>query len=129
MNYGSTIAQNSVTFAKNYTVQNKWTNSQSFTNSYIIGQGVRLSPVPWKDDKVEFSTYTSKQEDFAFSKSVTTIYSSTQQLLVLVPPKKKITVSSVIQEQNVSVPYEAVLSISDRFTGEFIKDLTVKGVW
>jgi hypothetical protein len=88
-----------------------------------------MNPLPWVENKIEFSTYQEKRETFSFAKSLATTYTSTQNLVVLAPPKKKIIVSSMIQEQNVNLPYEAILTLADRFSGKFIGEIKVTGVW
>lgn len=35
----------------------------------------------------------------------------------------------MIQEQNVNLPYEAILTLADRFSGKFIGEIKVTGVW
>lgn len=76
-----------------------------------------------------FSSYQATTSTFGFNKAVETTYSSNQQTLVIVPPGKQIEVKSLIMEQKVNVPFEAVLTFADRFTKEIIGESTVKGIW
>lgn len=51
-NYATTIVQKTVGFSKTYQTKNRWTNALSYTNGYMITQGISMNPLPYVDDKV-----------------------------------------------------------------------------
>lgn len=127
VNNGSKIAQKTVAFTKTYEIVNKWINTLTYTSGYKISQGVSVSPMPFVEQSAELSSYSSKTENFTFNQQLKTTFSTNQQMLVLVPSGKRVTISSIILEQKVNVPYEATLYFENRFTKEPIGVRKVNG--
>jgi|JI61114C2RNA_FD_contig_111_190398_length_1353_multi_3_in_0_out_0_2 hypothetical protein len=64
---------------------------------------------PAFDTQMTYTTYKSTTASFGFNKAVQTKYESTQQTLVIVPAGKIIEIQSVIQQQNINLPFTALL--------------------
>lgn len=47
----------------------------------------------------------------------------------MIVPKKEIRVKSIITDQNVTLPFEANLTLVDQYTKKFISTKSIKGVW
>ena len=50
-------------------------------------------------------------------------------MIVVLLPCQKVVVTSVIREQNVSVPYKATITFVKKINGSFIGSSIVKGDW
>lgn len=64
---------------------------------------------PAFDAQNTFTTYKSTTSAFGFNKAVQTKYESTQQTLAIIPAGKIVEIQSVIQQQNINLPFTALL--------------------
>ena len=60
---------------------------------------------------------------------MTTAFSSNSQTQVSVTPRKTITVNTLIFEREANIPFTAVVTYSNRHTGQFLMNRTVVGIW
>lgn len=73
--------------------------------------------------------YKSTTGQFGFENPVKTIISSNQGIIIFVTAKHQARISSTLQEQKGSIPYNATLTLVNSVTGQKITDYKITGNW
>ncbi len=60
---------------------------------------------------------------------IKTVLSSSTGSNIIVSAKKKLTISNIIRQQTGNVPFTAVVTYSNRYTGDYIMNMTIEGIW
>lgn len=75
------------------------------------------------------SLYKIRNTQFRFESPIKTIVSPNQGISLWITSNFKTSVTSIVQEQKGSVPYNATLHFVNTVTGEKIVDYKIIGVW
>jgi hypothetical protein len=130
-NCGKQAAQKTISFAKSYETTGQWSSKNPEVKGYILSTNIVMAPPSFMTtDAAGINTvYKSTTGQFGFENPVKTIISSTQGILVFVSAKHQARISSTLQEQKGSIPYNATLTLVNSLTGQKIMDYEVTGNW
>lgn len=90
----------------------------------------KIFPFIGKDGKPSpDSIYKVALQNFTFNNNIQTIFTPVEQVFVLVPSQKELNVKSIITDQNITLSFEANLTLVDQFNKKFINSKSIKGIW
>lgn len=73
--------------------------------------------------------YKSTTGVFGFENPVKTTIDSSQEMLVFVSAMTETKMSTILQEQKGRIPYTAIITLTNKNTGDLIMNYTTSGTW
>lgn len=130
-NCGKQTAQKNIAFTKSYETTGQWSSNNPEVKGYILSTNIVMAPPSFMTaDAAGVNTiYKSTTGQFGFENPVKTVISSTQGIIVFITAKHSGRISSTLQEQKGSIPYNATLTLVNNLTGQKITEYKTTGNW